>query len=86
MWEVGIRGYLFAGPSGPSFWDLLIPRYISAGAAFSSHRDWFFLAHDETWEPGFFLDVGGIKGAMIFGEDDYRVFVGRQFQIIPHLF
>ncbi len=86
MWEVGLRGYLFAGTDKASFTDLLIPRYIAAGAAFGSHRDWFFLAHDEDWDPGFFVDIGGVKGAVLFGDGDYRVFIGRQFQLIPHLF
>jgi hypothetical protein len=86
MWEAGLRYYLFAGTDRVGFWDLLVPRYLAAGAAFGSHRDWFFFAHDEDWEPGFFVDVGGIKGSVLFGDDDYRVYLGRQFQFIPHLF
>ena len=85
-WETGLRWYWFGASDSPySFWSLLKPSYLSIGAAFSSRREWFFLAHDEAWDPGFFVDIGGFKSAVLFG-DEIRVFLGRQFQLVPYLF
>jgi len=86
VWETGLRWYWFgASNSRYSFWSMLKPSYFSVGGAFSSHRNWFFVAHDEAWEPGFFVDIGGFKSAVLFG-NEVRVFLGRQFQLVPYLF
>lgn len=87
LWECGMRFYWYSDANdSPSFWSLLKPLSIGVGAAFAaSQRDWFFLINDETFDPGLFVDLGAIKAAMTFG-DNPRIFVGRQFQLVPHLF
>jgi len=87
LYEFGLRWYWYSAPDArPGFWGLLKPNFLSAGYAMAaSNRPWFFLGNDESFDPGFFVDVGLIKVAMTFG-DYSRVFVGKQFQFIPYLF
>jgi len=87
LWQVGLRCYLFSAPDKrPSFSSFITPSYISAGLAVASaKRNWFLLANDESWDYGAFLDIGVMQAAVTFG-DNTRIFVGRQFQVIPYLF
>lgn len=87
LWELGLRCYWFSAPDArPSLLALLKPSFIAAGyAAAPAERNWFFLVNDESFDSGFFLDIGVIKAAVTFGENR-RIFLGRQFQIVPHLF
>jgi hypothetical protein len=87
LWEIGLRWYWYSAPEArPSFLSLLKPEFIAAGyATAASKRDWFFFVNDEPFDPGFFVDIGVFKVAMTFGDND-RVFIGRQFQIFPHVF
>lgn len=87
LWELGLRWYWYSAPEArPSLLGLLKPNYIAAGCALAaSNRDWFFIINDEPFDPGFFVDLGFMRAAMTFGENN-RVFIGRQFQVVPHLF
>ncbi len=87
LWEFGLRWYWYSAPEArPSLWSLAKPTSIAAGYAMAaSKRDWFLIVNDEPFDGGFFVDLGYAKVAMTFGKYQ-RVFIGRQFQIIPHLF
>jgi hypothetical protein len=87
LWELGLRWYWYSAPEArPSLLGLMKPSYIAVGCALAaSNRDWFFIINDEPFDPGFFVDLGFMRAAMTFGENN-RVFVGRQFQVVPHLF
>lgn len=87
MLEFGLRCYQFTtwGPPNSKL-GLLTPDYVSAGLAWSGNRDWFFVwPGDGELNLGGFLDVGGFKIAVIPGENT-KVYLGRQFQVVPYLF
>ncbi len=87
LWELGLRCYWYSAPDArPSLLGLLKPSFIAAGyAAAPAERNWFFWVNEEPFDSGFFIDIGILKAAVTFGENR-RIFLGRQFQIVPYLF
>jgi len=89
--EVGVRIYNWGfDPSPESVPSALKPRYWALGLAASSEKDG---ALRVPWEKnrdtryGPFASWGDFKVAYLLGEDDdWRVMVSRQLQLIPHLF